>query len=113
MASGQAPPVGLWFTGELIPWLRASGERVAVVITDRAEALPSLNELADLVVTLGPLDPDEVHAHLCRASANFSPELTSEELGRYIQAAVSQPAVLSALLVVFEAYSRADAEVPT
>jgi hypothetical protein len=108
-----SPTLELWLTSELSPWLRASEDRVAFVIADREEALRSFTASADLLVTLGPLDPDEVRTHLIKASAGFSPALTSEELDRYVRAAASEPAVLSALLVVFGAYCRARIEVPT
>lgn len=98
-----APTFGSWFTSVLIPMLRTSGDRVAVVITDRAEALQSLSELADLAVTLGRLDADEVRTALRRAASGFSPELSSGELDRYVEAAVVQPATLSSLLGVFDA----------
>ena len=103
---------GLWFTRILIPRLRASDDRVAFVIADGAEAVRSLTDLADLCVSLGPLDADEVRAHLMHAAAGFIPPLTPEEIDRYVTAAVAQPAVLSALSTVFGAYRPARAEVP-
>jgi hypothetical protein len=106
------PTFGLWFTRILIPRLRASDDRVAFVIADGAEAVRSLTDLADLSVSLGPLDADEVRAHLMHAAAGFIPPLTPEEIDRYVTAAVAQPAVLSALSTVFGAYRPARAEVP-
>jgi len=101
-----------WLTCQLIPHLRSSGGRVAIVVADRAEPLRRLSELADQVFALGPLEPEEVRAHLTNASAKLSPPLTSEELARYVDSA-TQPAVLSALLAVFGAYSRTRVEVAT
>jgi len=105
------PALSSWFTGELGPWLRASQDQVAVVIADRPAMVASMAETADFSVTLGSLDPGEVRAYLISASAGFSPELTAAELDAYVRAAVSQPAVLSALLTVFRAYCQAPVEV--
>ncbi len=105
------PALGSWLTRELSPWLRTSADQVAVVIADRPEMVASIAKTADFLVTLGSLDPEEVRAYLIEASAGLSPELTAAELDAYVRAAVSQPAVLSALLTVFRACCRAPMEV--
>ena len=98
------PAFGLWFTSILIPRLRKSDHRVAFVIADSPDAVRSLTDLADLSISLGPLDADEVRARLLHVAAGFLPPLEPEEIDRYVAAAVIQPAVLSALSTVFGAY---------
>jgi hypothetical protein len=104
------PTFELWFKVVLIPRLRRSHHRVAVIIAGGPGAVQSLEDLADLFVRLGPLDADEVRAQLAQAAVGFSPPLTELELDRYVAAAAAQPAVLSALTSVFGAYRPAVAE---
>lgn len=106
-----SPSFALWFTAVLIPQLRTLDGQVAFVITGGPETVRLLTELSDLYVTLGPLDADEVRAHLLGAAIGFSPPLTSAEIDRYVAAAVAEPAVFSALSMVFAAYRPAGAEV--
>jgi hypothetical protein len=99
---------GTWFTTVFVPRVRDL-DGVALVIADRDEALNALRPSADLALTLGPLDAGEVRDHLA-AAAGFSPQLSTEELEQYVEAAVEQPAVLSALSAVFEACSTGSEE---
>lgn len=92
-----------WFTDLLIPRLRGRMERVSAVIADRAEALAPLARFADLTLDLGPLDSDEARVHLRNAAKGLSPELTTDELERYVAATVAEPRQFAALLAVFEA----------
>ena len=92
-----------WFTDLLIPRLRGRRERVSAVVADRAEALEPLARFADLTVTLGPLDSDEARMYLRNAAKGLSPELTTDELERYVAATVAEPGLFAALLAVFEA----------
>jgi molybdopterin-guanine dinucleotide biosynthesis protein len=106
-----SPSFALWFTAALIPQLRTLDGQVAFVITGGPETVRLLTDLSDLYVSLGPLDADEVRAHLVAAAIGFSPPLTSAEIDRYVAAAVAEPAVFSALSMVFAAYRPAGAEV--
>jgi hypothetical protein len=110
-----SPSFALWFTAMLLPQLRTLDGRVAFVITGGItggpEATRLLTELADLYVTLGPLDVGEVQAHLLEAASGFTPPLTSAEIDRYVAAAAAEPAVFSALSTVFAAFRPAGAEV--
>lgn len=106
-----SPSFALWFTAMLLPQLRTLDGRVAFVITGGPEATRLLTELADLYVTLGPLDVGEVQAHLLEAASGFTPPLTSAEIDRYVAAAATEPAVFSALSTVFAAFRPAGAEV--
>jgi hypothetical protein len=92
-----------WFTDLLIPRLRGRGGRVSAVVADRAEALEPLARFSDLTVALGPLDPDEARMYLRNAAEGLSPELTTDELERYVAATVTEPGLFRALLAVFEA----------
>lgn len=94
-----------WLTDSLIPQLQQTDSRVAAVVTDNAEPLRALRPLADLAVTLGPLNAGEVRSELCQAATRLSPDLTHQELDRYVEAAVAEPATLSALLTVFRTCS--------
>jgi molybdopterin-guanine dinucleotide biosynthesis protein len=105
-----SPSFALWFTAMLIPQLRTLDRQVAFVITGGPEALRLLTDRADLNVALGPLDAGEVRAHLLDAAIGFSPPLTSAEIDRYVAAAAAEPAVFSALSMVFAAYRPAGAE---
>lgn len=106
-----SPSFALWFTAMLIPQLRTVDRQVAFVITGGPKGVRLLTELADLYVTLGPLDADEVRAHLLDAAIGFSPPLTSAEIDRYVGAAAAEPALFSALSTVFAAFRPAGAEV--
>jgi molybdopterin-guanine dinucleotide biosynthesis protein len=105
-----SPSFSLWFTAMLIPQLRMLNGQVAFVITGGPEALQLLTNLADLAVTLGPLDADEVRACLLDAAAAFSPPLTTAEIDSYVAAAAAEPAVFSALSTVFAAFRPVGAE---
>lgn len=107
-----SPSLGSWLASDMVPRVRSS-EGVAILVTDRDEALRSLKNSADLFLTLGPLSPQEVREHLIKAATNLSPGLTTQELDRYVDSAVAQPAVLSALLAVFGTYGRAHVETST
>jgi energy-coupling factor transporter ATP-binding protein EcfA2 len=92
-----------WFTDLLIPQLWGRSERVSAVVADRAEELEPLARYAALAVDLGPLDSDEARVHLREAAQGLSPELTTDELERYVAATVAEPGQFAALLAVFEA----------
>jgi hypothetical protein len=94
-----------WLTDALIPRLRQTGGRIAAVVTDNAESLRCLRPLADLAVSLGPLNAGEVRGELSQAATGLSPGLTEEELNSYVEAAAAEPATLSALLTVFRTCS--------
>jgi hypothetical protein len=102
---GYAPSVTvqLWISHVLVRYLRTARSPVLLLAVDTPGRLEALRGVADQVHELGPLDVDEVRAHLADAARTIEPPLSVGELDAYVTAGAADPAVFRALVIVLSA----------
>jgi AAA ATPase domain len=105
---GYAPSatLDLWFTTRLVTHLHASGRPATLAVTGHGRALSAMRQVADVTIDLGPLDRDEVTAHLVSLTHDLRPPLSPDELSAYATVAAADPRRLPAFSRVLAAAAR-------
>lgn len=95
-----SPEIEDWILGSLLSWIKEAESSVVLVLVDRPERLEGVREKADLVLTLGPLDRDELRQHFGSICTSLEPPLSSDEVECYTEAASADPNIFRALNTV-------------
>lgn len=96
----------LWFTTRFVAHLRASARPAILAVTGHGRALSAMRQVADVTIELGPLDRDEVTAHLVSLTRDLRPPLSPDELTAYASVAAADPRRLPAFSRVLAAATR-------
>ncbi len=103
-AEGYSPSPGFdtWVCTRLVPALREARAPVILVIAGVESNVENLSAIADISVTLGPLDQAEVRDFLAEKAEFLTPPLSDDELAAYAAAAATQPAYVDSFSVLFD-----------
>jgi len=113
-AEGYSPSPGFdtWLCSRLVPALREAAAPVVLVVAGIGSNVERLRAIADVSVSLGPLDATEVRDFLAEKGAGLEPPLSDDELTAYATAATTQPAYVDSFSALFDVLGEGDRGTP-